>query len=200
METHPVWEVLAAADPREVCRRSRAGFDPDTETYILDSFSGTLTVSLPERTVSSSSPSIPRLLSDYREHFYLAAPAYLVSADEREITGELIQPGNIPGGEIYRKGAHVLPLDMLASRYKEDGDGFLEAGRHWGGAAAEYGDASCRLLPFPKVPVTIALWLKDDEFPERADLYFDSSVRGQFPPDVLWGLAWVCVDLLLQKG
>ena len=101
------------------------------------------------------------------------------------------------GGEIYRKGAHMLPLGRLAAQFDHDAAGFRRAAEGLGGEELEYGDVSCRLYPFPKLPVSISIWFSDDEFSERADLFFDTSSNGQFPPDVLWGIAAMCVELLL---
>lgn len=164
--------------------------------YSIPSFSGRLNVTPADRTVTSDSPSGTVLLSEYGEFFFLAVPAYLVYADGRTLTGELIQPKNIAGGEIYRKGAHMLPLDKLAARFRDDADGFLQVGGSLGGEPMQYGDASIKLYPFPHLPVYFALWIRDEEFSEQADLFFDSSCNGEFPPDVLWGVASACTELM----
>lgn len=200
METNPIWKTLAQADPEQICRNSGAGYEPETDAFLISSFAETVTVLRSKRTIAIQSKLGERLLSIFREHYFLAVPAYLVYADGRECTRELIQPKSIPGGEIYRKGAHMLPLDRLARRFATDSDGFGKIGRSLGGEPLEYGDVSCRLFPFPYLPVSIVLWLKDDEFSERADLFFDSSSKGQFPPDILWGIATLCVELMLDEA
>ncbi len=200
MEANPIWETLAQADLEQICRNAGVRCEPENDAFLVPSFTETVMVLRNERSITGESNLGERLLSDFREHYFLAVPAYLVYADGRECTQELIQPKSIPGGEIYRKGAHVLPLDRLARRFATDSDGFGEIGRSLGGEPLEYGDVSCRLFPFPYLPVSIVLWLKDDEFPERADLFFDSSSKGQFPPDILWGIAVLCLELMCTEG
>lgn len=183
-------------DPIDVCRKSNAAYNPDDRAYSVPSFSNWLKVTPADRSVTAESAPGAILLSEYGEYFSLAVPAYLVYADGRPLTGELIQPKSISGGEIYRKGAHMLPLDRLAARFQDDTDGFLQVGRSLGGEPMHYGDASIRVYPFPHLPVHFTLWLKDDEFPEQADLFFDSSCNGEFPPDVLWGIAAASTELM----
>jgi hypothetical protein len=55
------------------------------------------------------------------------------------------------------------------------------------------GDASLELHPFPRVPAVLVLWLKDEEFPARADLLFDSTCILQVPIDILWSIAMMTV-------
>ena len=199
MNGNPIWKLLLAADPEATARNSGAAYDAATDKFIVPSFSTELLVHRSAGTVASSSPFGERLLTDFRDTFFLAAPAYLAYADGRPVSGKLIQPKSLSGGEIYRKGAHSLPLTRLAKWFTGRGNHFLAAGRKLGGEPLEYGDVSLRLYPFPCMPIHIILWHGDEEFPERADLLFDTSSNGQFPPDVLWGVAVLCVELLCIK-
>lgn len=200
METNPIWDKLEKADPEEVSRNSGAVYEKNRDAFSLTSFSEFFTVVRGERAVIAGSPFGERLITDYRDTFFLAAPAYLAFADGRPVTGKLIQPKSISGGEIYRRGAHMLPLSRLAGCFTGKPDLFLRAGRELGGEPLEYGDDSLRLYPFSNLPVNIVLWHRDEEFPERADVLFDTSCSGQFPPDVLWGIAALCVELLCSAG
>ena len=60
-----------------------------------------------------------------------------------------------------------------------------------------YGDASVELLPLPRIPVTLILWLSDYEFPARADLLFDSTCEQRLPLDVIWSIAMMSVLVML---
>ncbi|MBN1627398.1 MAG: DUF3786 domain-containing protein [Deltaproteobacteria bacterium] len=74
------------------------------------------------------------------------------------LTEKLIKPTDLPGGDFFSKGAHVLPLDKITGRFENRFDEFFNAGKDLGGYKAEYGDVSLMLLPFPRVPVFIILW------------------------------------------
>ena len=60
------------------------------------------------------------------------------------------------------------------------------------GEKAPLADAALLLAPLPRVPVTMTLWLADEEFPARAGLFFDSTCSLQLPTDILWSLARLC--------
>ena len=87
----------------------------------------------------------------------------------------------------------MLPLDKIAERYGNDRTGFIEKGKNLNGNIMNYGDASVELLPLPRIPVTLILWLSDDEFPARADLLFDSTCEQHLPLDVIWSIAMMSV-------
>ena len=105
------------------------------------------------------------------------------------LTGSLVQPGNVKGGDIFFRGTHVLPLDKLALKYGNDTGGFLKRGTDLGGVPMNYGDASVKLFPFPRLPVVLILWQEDDEFPSRADILFDSTCEFHLALDILWSTA-----------
>ncbi len=196
-----LWEQLETKNSTTVCTRAGAGYDPKNSSYTLSCFGEKMRAGLNEKTVGpgpgNDTEIGDRLLTVHREHFIQALLAYLTYAEGNVITGELIGPRDLSGGQIYRQGAHKLPLDRLAMKYRQDEWHVKARVEQLEGYVLDYGDYSFRLFPFPKLPVTVVLWKDDDEFPSRADLFFDTSCRGQFPPDVLWGIATFCVDLFL---
>jgi len=58
--------------------------------------------------------------------------------------------------------------------------------------------SSLRLFPLPRVPVTLVLWLRDEEFPPRMDLLFDSTCDLQISlSDIIWSIAMMfCLVML----
>jgi hypothetical protein len=53
--------------------------------------------------------------------------------------------------------------------------------------------SSLKLLPMPRIPVAIILWLEDEEFPPRAVLLLDSTCELQLPLDIIWSIAMMSV-------
>ncbi len=47
------------------------------------------------------------------------------------------------------------------------------------------------------MPVTLILWLGDEEFPPRADLLLDSSCEIHLPLDIIWSVAMLTVLMML---
>jgi len=139
-------------------------------------------------------------LLDTREYFFsLSIAWYLACARDIPLSGRLMKPVHMKGGQMFARGTHVLPLDELAEKYSDDREGFLKRGALFGGVPGSQGDVSVCLPAFPRVPVYIALWSGDDEFPPRADLMFDSTCELQVPIDVVWSIASMSVLIMLEN-
>lgn len=191
------WELLASLKPEDVIRKARVTFDPASACYTIRSFGMDLTISQKERTVTSSTPEGSVLFDQQGDFFRFTVLWYLANAKELDATGRLVDLRNIRGGDIFSKGSHVLPTEKVAQKYGSDKAGFLGRGAAWGGEILTLADASLRLYPLPRVPVTLTLWLADDEFPARADLLLDSTGELQVPTDIIWSLTTMSVLLML---
>jgi hypothetical protein len=191
------WEQLCALEPDAVRRTAAVGYDAASKTFTVRSFGQDIAVSLRDRTVSLLHPAPGGRTGEYSELFPLAVLWYLVLAKDVAPTGRLVRLEDLRGGDIFAKGSHVLPLEMVAERYGNDKEGFLKAGLDHGGEAVQQADAAVRIVPLPRLPVTMTLWLADEEFPARAGLLFDSTCGLQLPTDILWSLARLSVLTLL---
>lgn len=191
------WEVLAAMDPKDVCRAASVQVDAVSGAYRVASYGMEFLVSARERSIAGNAQGSEVLLQRLGEFFRLSLLWYLVSAKDIPCTGRLTRIEHIKGGEAFSRGSHVLPLGKLAGKYGNNKDGFIEKGKRLGGEVQNYGDAAVRLYPFPRVPVVLTLWLADEEFPARADLLLDSSCDLQLPPDITWSIAMMSVLVML---
>ena len=191
------WERLFMLEPNAVCRAAAAEYDAASEQFTVRSLGQDIAVSLKDRTVSTRHPMPGGLSGEYAELFPLAVLWYLVLAKDIAPTGRLVHLEDLRGGDIFARGAHVLPLEKIAERYGNDKEGFLQAGLAHGGEAVTMADAAVRLAPFPRVPVTMTLWLSNEEFPARAGLLFDSTCGLQLPTDIMWALARLSCFALL---
>ncbi len=187
------WDELDRLDPESVCRRSSAAYDRESETFRLTVFNQQVLFSKAERIVSAPTLAGEWLLVTLGPHLRLSALWYLKSACGLPPSGRLVKPDDLAGGDIYRHGSHVLPLDNVAGCYERDPEAFLKRGMELGGEKLGYADVSLRLCPLPYVPMAMLLWLGDDEFAARASLLFDSGCELQLPGDVLWSTAMMSV-------
>ncbi|MFC1964891.1 DUF3786 domain-containing protein [Chloroflexota bacterium] len=122
---------------------------------------------------------------------------YLINAKDKPISGRLVRPADLIGGQIYLNGSHALPLNEIAEKYGCDIPGFFKKGRQLGGEELNHGDACLRLLPFPKVPVLILLWKGNVEFHSRCSLLFGSICGVHLPADIIWSTAMMSVAIML---
>ena len=107
------WAKLITLDPAKVCPRTTAHFDDRTATYTLRSCGCEISISTNEKKISSDSPNGSLLLDKLDPAVTLLW--YLAFARFHPPSGKLINPGSLPGGQIFNQGAHVLPLAELAA-------------------------------------------------------------------------------------
>jgi len=191
------WEALQRADPDDVCTRTGAMFDRASGLYSFKSFGKDFCLSPQDKKIFSDALESDTLLQKLGFFFNFSVICSFYSAKDVPFTGKLINPVNMKSGQLFFRGSHVLPLDKVSERYGNDRDGFLKRGQVLGGVGLEYGDASVKLYPLPKVPVVLILWLADEEFPPRADILFDSSAEIQLPIDVIWSIAMLSLLVML---
>jgi hypothetical protein len=192
------WRRLADLSRTVVCRNAGAAYDAASGSYILPLFNTEILVSTAARTIRGSSGLADTLLNELSQFSRLASLNYLSGASDIPLSGSLIHPRELSGGELFfTRGEHILPLDRMAARYGRDLDAFVRRGLAFGGRKLDHGDASIGLLPFPRVSVVLIIWKEDGEFPARADLLFDSTCSRHLSTDILWATAMMTILLLL---
>jgi len=191
------WNILATMSPEDVCKRALVSYDARSGLYAVRSFGMEYRVSVQDHQISSHSQGGDIVVTRLGDFFRLSLLWYLVDAKEIPTTGKLTKIEDIKDGLIFSRGSHTLPLGKLAAKHGKDKEGFIKRGKDLGGETLDHGDASVRLLPFPRIPVTLVLWLADEEFPARSDLLLDSSCDLHLATDVIWYIAMMSVLLML---
>jgi hypothetical protein len=193
------WEALAGMRPQDVRARAIALYDEGSRSYTMRSFGIDFIISPHTRTITSRDPGAGLFLERYKDFFRLAVLWYLTSAKDIPATGRLIRPLDEKGGQRFFSGTHLLPLDRIEERFGRDKFAFVERGLRFGAEIARYGDAAVRLYPLPRVPVTVILYLHDDEYPSRATLFFDSTVDFQLSlSDIVWSVAMLSTLVMYE--
>jgi hypothetical protein len=193
------WETLAGLKPKDVCSGAKAAYDEAARAYTIKSFGIDFTVSPDAKTIASGDPGAGLFLERYKDFFKLAVLWYMTSAKDIPATGRLIRPLDVKGGQRFFSGTHVLPLHRIEDRFGRDKAAFIEQGLRFGSEIASYGDAAVRLYPLPRVPVTLILWLQDEEYPARATLFFDSTVDFQLSlSDIVWSVAMMTTLVMCE--
>ncbi len=192
--------IIADLLPADVCARAAVRYDKGLRAYTVPSFGIDFIASMEKDTITGDSPLSPLFLLKFKDFFTLPLLWYLTSAKDIPPTGRLIRPIDVKGGQRFFSGTHVLPLDRLAQTYGRDRQLFLKRGRELGAEVLGFGDASIRLYPLPRVPITLILWIEDEEFPARVDLLFDSTIDMQISlSDIIWSLAVLTSLVMLQE-
>jgi len=191
------WDILTTLKPDDVCKAAAVSYDMSSGSFLVNSFGMEFSVAVKDRTITSKAAGSEILLKKLGYFSRLSILWYLVNAKDIACSGRFVKLERIPGGDIFTRGSHTLPLDSLAAKYGKNKDGFIERGKRLGGELVKNGDASLRLFPLPRVPVTLALWLEDEEFPARAELMLDSTCALQLPVDIIWSVAMMTILAML---
>lgn len=192
-----LWEELKGLKTEDVCRRTGAGFDDKTGRYSLKSFGWGISLSPEDKEISGDSPASDTLLQRLGYFSRLSILSYLATAKDVPLTGQLINPVNLRGGQLFFRGTHVLPLDKLSEKYNDSTEDFINKGIELGGEAQKHGDASIMLFPLPRVPVILIIWQGDNEFPPEAKILFDSTCEIHLPIDIIWSVAMMSLLIMM---
>ena len=196
---HPeLWKQLSELDPADVCQRSGAETTDDGVAFCLPVLNERYCVNPVARTVCRDGATDGNQAAGF--HLQLSAANYLIKAQDVPLAGELVAAKQFPTGPLFFRGPHELPVKKLEDRFRSDGAAFESAGRELGGRSAEHGDAAIELLLFPRLPITVVLWLADDEFPARVSYLFDRTADQHLLLDGLWSATHVVRDALLTAA
>jgi hypothetical protein len=187
-----LWKTLAAMETRDVSRRSLAQAGAEGYTvkfldreYRVDPASGRL-----------GGPVEDLLLRD--PEFELLLLTYLTQAREIPPQGSWISEKDLPGGSLFFRGPHALPVQPLIRRFGSDPAAFRLAGQRLGGQPLPFGDAAYGFQALPRIPAACVLWIQDEEFPARVTMMFDRTLSQHLPLDVVLAVAH-CLSLRLQE-
>lgn len=101
---------------------------------------------------------------------------YLARAKGTPLAGKLISFRELPYGADYNRTFVKRTVDPLLEHFGKDLERLVKSAAGLGGISAGYGDSAVTVNTFPRVPITIAMWRGDDEFPPRCSLLYDATV------------------------
>ncbi|MEW6333967.1 MAG: DUF3786 domain-containing protein [Thermodesulfobacteriota bacterium] len=191
------WNILGDLNPGDVAAGAPAFFNARDAAYRLTCCGQDVIVSLRSRAISSGSGLGALFVGDLGHYSRLSILRYLIHARDLPLSGRLVRPADLPGGDIFVRGSHILPLERAAAYFSHQPGEFLGVARSLGGVPEHHGDLAVRLFPFPRVPVLLILWLADEEFPPAASLLLDSSCSSYLPPDIVWSVCMLAVEMML---
>lgn len=167
-------QKLLEADPALVCRRSSARLlvENGRRAISLSYLGRECRVQLPDVLVS------PMNSEPFSQRDVLLILHYLVTAGGLPLSGKPVTFRELPEGSVYYPTFVKRCVKPLLDRFADRPAAMVAAAEAIGGVKAETGDFSFRILAFPRVPVTVTLWLGDEELPPEGNILFDSTVTG----------------------
>ena len=172
-------KLRATVDLPALCRRSGAtpAKATDKQAVSLVYLGQTCQVTLPgiEVLAESGTPLSPR--------DKLIILHYLNTADGAPLTGNPITFKELPEGAVYYPTYVKRAIKPLLDKFSGRPEALIEAAVSIGGARADTGDFSFRLNALPRVPLSMTLWLGDEELPPEGNILFDGSITDYLPTE-----------------
>ena len=183
-------------DLAALCRRSQAALteEPPQKLISLSYLGQNCLVSLPavEVTATTGTP-----LSS-RDHLIILH--YLNTANISPLTGRLITFKELPEGGIYFPTFVKRAIKPLLDKFADRPESLIANAEQLGGVKADTGDFSFKLNALPRVPLTVTLWLGDEELPPEGSMLFDSSVVDYLPTEDITVLCEILAWKLVRLG
>jgi hypothetical protein len=193
-----LWEQLDGLDGAETARRADCQYHDDPQRYVLALLGTEYAVSPSNRTILTVEADSPGREADFLEQLCLLA--YLINAKDLPFADKLINGNALPGGQFFFRGVHCLPTADLEEAFGDNPQALLDASRQFEAERCDFGDVSVRLNMLPRVPLTIVLWRKCEEFEARASILFDKNTGEQLPLDALLAAVNLTVKALTRAA
>ena len=160
-------ERLHGCDPVKIASRTGIFFDQSDSLFHLTSLGNEIRVHFPDFRTEGTED----------EWHELVLLHYMDMADGTPLTGQLIPFGELPQGMIRGGGFDRDSERSLGEIFGEiSAEDAEEICRKLGAEIIpSKADFSARFFFFPHYPVTMNLWLPDEEFPGTGKLLLDSS-------------------------
>jgi len=179
-----LWVQLEGEIPEEICGRALVSYGHE-QGFLLPFLNQTFQILPRTRSIVPLYSHAPKIKSFELDLIILT---YLLRVQAMEMSEKMVNEKQIPGGEAFFRGPHSLNTRPMEEVFGEDREAFLSAGRSLNGKVRDLGDAAICLPVLPRIPVTLILWEKDDEFPAQITVNFDSTIWSHVPLDIIWAV------------
>jgi len=177
-------DALRAVNLDELCAKNGASFcEPTLE---IPYFNQPVKLNYPELTFDDELPVFERILVLH----------YLLGQEGKTDSAELVPFKLLPGALAYDPAYQNRGPKRLARLFGANPDKLIHAAKLLGGFAASLGDVSLTVPVFPKVPVTIVLYLADEEFSASAKIFYRRDITNYLSVEDVAVLAGIVVSKL----
>lgn len=191
-----LWEQLEVLDHAETARRAACQLLGDPQRYIVTFLNADYVINVANRSIFAMPAGLSERQAEFLEQLCLLA--YLINARDLPLAGKLVNGLALPGGQFFFRGVHCLPTEKLEEVFGDRPEALLTAGKALGADPSEFGDASIVTRLLPRLPVTMVVWGRDEEFESRASILFDKTAADQLPLDALLAAVNLGIKALVE--
>jgi len=193
-----LWEQLDKLDRRKIAQRAKCQIRSRPERYIVTLLNTEYTVNLPDRQIFSVQQDSPQKPAEFLEQ--LCILAYLINAQDLPLANKLVTAQALPAGQFFFRGLHSLPTEKLVKAFGDHPEILHRISVQFDAKRREFGDASIELYVLPRVPLTVVIWRRCEQFEARASILFDQTTSAHLPLDALLAAANLTVEALIKAA
>jgi hypothetical protein len=193
-----LWEQLDKLDDTKTAKRAKCQYLKNPERYFVKLLNTEYVVNTSDRNIFTAEPGSPQKPAKFLEELCLLA--YLINAQDLPLANKSVRAQTLPGGQFFFRGLHSLPTEKLEKAFGDRPEVLHKISTRLGSERCEFGDASIQLYVLPRVPLTIVVWRRCEEFDARASILFDKSAADQLPLDALLAAVNLTVEALIKAA
>jgi len=192
-------QLASIADIENQCRKSGAQYIESEKSVVIDYLYETYRITVTNGNVSHTvgENEVPMRDKILILHYFLQAKG-------TPLTNTLITYKELHDGINYYPTFFKRAIQVIVNQFGKESYRLLDVAETLGGHKADYGDIAVTINAFKYVPITIALWQGDEEFPPDGNIMFDSTIADYLPTEDITILceiiAWKLVRLLKTGG
>ncbi len=191
-----LWLQLCELEPELTAKRAKCKYLEQSHQYLITFLNKRYLINLAERRITLDEGASEGQEVGFLEQ--LCILAYLINARDLPMADKYVGPELLKGGQFFFRGLHALPAEKLETAFGEEPERLLRPADRLNAEACSFGDASIRFLILPRVPLTIVIWRRCDEFSARANFLFDQTAGEHLPLDALWTAVKLAVGVIIQ--
>lgn len=196
MAHEDLWEQLKKLDGQQTAQRAKCRYLSNPARYIITMLDTEYVVDLAKMIICSEGSTPNNESAGFLEQ--LCILTYLINAQDVPLANKLVNPHTLPAGQFFFRGIHSLPTDKLEEAFGDCPSRLYDVSTQFGAERCEFGDASIRLNILPRIPLTLVIWGRCEEFPARVSILFDKSAANQLPLDALQAAVSLTLDALIK--
>ncbi len=187
-------EKFRRQDPHFTAEHTGTRYDAERRRFVFDSMGKEVHVSYPAGDAgwAADGQTLPM-------DWHLITINYLSRGDGRPLTGRLISYRELDGGQVFFPNLKEKTIDRLAAVLGRKPAAHIKKvfGRYRGSPAGGC-DLGATFNLFPRFPVTVKLWLADEEFPPSANILFDAAAGGYLHTEDVAAAASIVANCLIE--
>lgn len=188
------WDKAVKLDVKTLASNSGARLGPGTKQLGLKVMDEECVIDLEKRKISYAG----RRIGSLNRHIQILILHYLNGAGNAQLANRLATYRDFEGGAVYYSAFKSRTINLLVTTFGKNPELLRHVCEAMRAESVETGSVGFKIYFFPKVPVTVVLWLGDEEVPTSANVLFDANAGKILPTEDLSVLGGALVRRLIQ--